>query len=189
AETGSIFGEMLLADRLLTESDDEDTRLAVLDRVLCSVYIMVFYMLNDYLFEHSVFSALRNNEMVDGAKLDSLWMAARTEVFDDSVDWLPGMEQWWVVPRHHFRANFRFYNYPYSFGQLLVLVLYQLYKKEGESFVPKMKRVLSAGGSESPKNLLAELGLKLTDPKFWDIGFSLVEEYLDEYEQIVNKKG
>jgi len=189
AETGSIFGEMLLVDKLLAESDDEDTKFGVLDRVLCSVYMMVFYMLNDYLFEHSVFSAMQNNELVDAAKLDSLWKTARTEVFGDSVDWLPRMEQWWVAPIHHYFTNSRFYNYPYSFAQLLVLVLYQLYTKEGESFVPKMKRILSAGGSESPKNLLAEVGLNITDPKFWDIGFNLIEKYLGEYEQIVKKRG
>ena len=52
-----------------------------------------------------------------------------------------------------------------------------------------MKRILSAGRSESPKDLLAELNLDLTDPKFWDLGFSLVEEYLDEYEQIIMRRG
>ncbi len=187
AETGSIFGEMLLVDKLLNQSKDDETKLAVLDKVFCGLYLMVFYMLNDYLFEHSVFTAMENNEAIDAEKLDTLWMAARTEVFGDSVEWLPGMEQWWVVPVHHFFPRFRFYNYPYSYAQLLVFVLYRLYKQEGSSFVPKMKRILSAGGSESPKTLLAEIGLDVTDPKFWELGFEQAESYLDEYERIVNK--
>ncbi len=187
AETGSNFGEMLLIDKLLHESDDDTMRLAILDKVLSGLYLMVYYMLNDYLFEHSVFAAMQNNEAVDAEKLDSLWMAARTQVFGDSVDWLSGMEQHWMVPVHHFMPRFRFYNYPYSFAQLLVFALFQLYKNEGKSFASKMKRILSAGGSESPKTLLAEVGLDITDPKFWEIGFKHVETYLDEFENIVKK--
>ena len=186
AETASIFGEMLLVDKLMRESDDDDTKLAALDKLLDSFRLMVFYMLNDYLFELGVFTAMENNEAIDAEKLDSLWTAARTEVYGDTVHWLPGMEQWWAFPVHHFMPRFRFYNYSYSFAQLLVFVLYGLYKEQGASFVPKMKHVLSAGGSQSPKAILAEVGLDLADPKFWEIGFRQAQSYLDEFERIVN---
>jgi oligoendopeptidase F len=187
AETASIFGQMLLVDKLMQESDDNDTKLAALDELLGNFRLMVFVMLNRYLFELSVFTAMENNEAIDAEKLDSLWTAARTEVYGDTVDWLPGMEQWWAVPVHHFMPRFRFYNYSYSFAQLLVFVLYGLYKEQGASFVPKMKRILSAGGSKSPKAILAEVGLDLTDPKFWEIGFKQAQSYLDEFERIVNR--
>jgi oligoendopeptidase F len=188
AETGSLFGEMLLGDKLIVECDSEDAKLTALARVLDSLYVIVFHILNRYLFELSVFTAMENKERIDAERLDSLWAAARTEVFSDSVDWSPGMEQYWALPSHHFMARFRFYNYPYAFALLLVFILYQLYKEEGKSFVPKMKRLLSAGGSESPEALLAEMGLDMTNPKFWDTGFKLAGSYLDEFEQIVNRR-
>jgi oligoendopeptidase F len=170
AETASIFGEMLLVDKLMRESDDDDTKLAALDKLLDSVRLMVFDMLNRYLFELSVFTAMENNKAIK-----------------DTVEWLPGMEQRWAVPVHHFMPRFRFYNYSYSFAQLLVFVLYGLYKEQGASFIPKMKRILSAGGSQSPKAILAEVGLDLNDPKFWEIGFEQAQSYLDEFERIVNR--
>ena len=187
AETASIFGQMLLIDKLMQERDDDDTKLAALVSLLDSFRLMVFYMLNDYLFELSVFTAMENNEAIDAEKLDSLWTAARTEVYGDTVEWQPGMEQWWAFPVHHFMPRFRFYNYSYSFAQLLVFVLYRLYKEQGASFVPKMKRILSAGGSQSPKAILAEVGLDLSDLKFWEIGFKQAQSYLDEFERIVNR--
>ena len=187
AETVSIFGEMLLVDKLMRESDDDDTKLAALDKLLDSVRLMVFDMLNRYLFELSVFTAMESNKAINAEKLDSLWTAARTEVYGDTVEWLPGMEQRWAVPVHHFMPRFRFYNYSYSFAQLLVFVLYGLYKEQGASFIPKMKRILSAGGSQSPKAILAEVGLDLNDPKFWEIGFEQAQSYLDEFERIVNR--
>ena len=188
AETASTFGEMLLADKLIQDSNDDDTKLAALARILDSLYQKVFYMLNAYLFELSVFTAMESDEAVDAEKLDLLWTAARTEVFGDTVDWLPGMEQWWVFPVHNFMPRYRFYNYPYAFAQLLVLTLYHHYKEEGASFVPKMKRILSAGGSESPKTLLAEVGLDLTDSEFWELGFKQAESYLNEFERIVKRR-
>ncbi|MFW9833628.1 MAG: M3 family metallopeptidase [Candidatus Thorarchaeota archaeon] len=188
AETGSIFGEMIVNDKLLEASDSDETRLTVLDRVLGGLYINVYFCVNAYLFEEGVFNALENSESIDGDKLGSIWMDARTEIFGDSVDWLPGMEQCWISPAQFFWPRDKFYHFTYAFAQLLVFVLYRLYKEEGSSFVPKMKRILSAGSSESPKTLLAEIGLDLTDPKFWEIGFKQAERYLDEFEKLVKKR-
>ena len=188
AETGSTFGQMLVIEKFLKESKDEITQLAALDNVLCSIFITVYHILNSYIFELSVFNAMENNEIIDAEKLDELWRIARTEVFGDTIDWLPGMEQSWMLPPHFYIPRYRFYNYPYAFGQLLVLALLGLYNAEGESFVPKMKRILSAGGSESPKTLLAEVGLDLNDPKFWEIGFNQAYSYLDKFEEIVKKR-
>ncbi len=186
AETGSVFGQILVIDKMLEESESEEARLLVLDNVLNGLYILVYFILNCYLFEKRVFIALENDEPIDSETLDSIWITARTEIFGESVDWLPGMEEW-MVPGQFFWPREKFYNFPYAFAQLLVFVLYRLYKEEGESFVPKMKRILSAGGSKSPKTLIAEVGLDITSPKFWEIGFKQAEMYLDEFEQLVNK--
>ena len=187
-ELGSIFGEMLVVDKMLEESPDVDTKLIILDIVLSGVYTLLYFILNAYLFEKRVFDVMQNKEPIDAEKLDEIWMNAQKEIFGDSVDWLPGVGLFWTIPAQYFWPQSKFYNYPYAFGQLLVFALYRLYKEEGSSFVPKMKRILAAGASESPKKLLADVGLDIDDPKFWEIGFELAQEYLDEYDAIVNKK-
>ncbi len=35
--------------------------------------------------------------------------------------------------------------------------------------------------------VVTEVGLDITDPKFWELGFEQAEMYLDEFERIVNK--
>ncbi|MFW9965051.1 MAG: M3 family oligoendopeptidase [Candidatus Sifarchaeia archaeon] len=187
-ELGSIFGEILVSDKMLEESTDIDKKLVILDMMLSGVYTMLYFILNAYEFEKRVFDILQNKEPIDGEKLGAIWMNIREDIFGDSVDWLPGMEYDWTIPAQFFWPRTQFYNYPYAFGKLLVFALFRLYKEEGSSFIPKMKRILSAGASESPKNLLAEVGLDISDPKFWEIGFELAQEYLDEYEAIVKKK-
>jgi oligoendopeptidase F len=82
---------------------------------------------------------------------------------------------WSYIP--HF-IHSRFYCYSYVFGQLLVLALYRMYKDEGQSFVPKYTALLEAGGSDTPENLLAPLGVDIKKPEFWQKGFEEIQGLL-----------
>ncbi|HQK43018.1 MAG TPA: oligoendopeptidase F, partial [Anaerolineaceae bacterium] len=53
--------------------------------------------------------------------------------------------------------------------------LYKRYQEEGESFKPKYLRILSAGGSIAPVQLLAEAGLDVTKAEFWQGGYDIID--------------
>jgi oligoendopeptidase F len=57
---------------------------------------------------------------------------------------------------------------------LLVLSLYQRYKNEGASFIPRYLRMLSYGGSASPKHILTEAGVDMSSDDFWQGGFDVI---------------
>ncbi|HEX9874978.1 MAG TPA: M3 family metallopeptidase, partial [Deferrimonas sp.] len=82
----------------------------------------------------------------------------------------------------------RFYCYSYVFGELLVLALYQKYLEEGEAFVPRYLELLRAGGSRSPQELLAPLGIDLSDPGFWQKGYDFVRGLLEELRVLVEER-
>jgi len=67
---------------------------------------------------------------------------------------------------------------------LLVLALYRQYQTEGQSFVPKYLRILSYGGSESPARILAEAGIDVTAPSFWQGGFDVIADLIHELEEL-----
>ena len=48
--------------------------------------------------------------------------------------------------------------------------------------MPAYVELLSAGGSRSPEELGAIVGVDLADPGFWDKGLDLVERQLDAAE-------
>jgi oligoendopeptidase F len=50
--------------------------------------------------------------------------------------------------------------------------------------VPAYIKLLSSGGSRSPEELGAIVGIDLADPGFWDSGLALVEEQLREAEEL-----
>jgi len=53
--------------------------------------------------------------------------------------------------------------YAYSFGNLLVMSLYQQFRAEGKSFIPKYSKILEAGGSQIPEELLKDSGIDISD--------------------------
>jgi oligoendopeptidase F len=77
-----------------------------------------------------------------------------------------------------------FYVYAYSFGQLLVLSLYQQYKAEGEAFKPRYLRILSAGGSLSPIEILTGAGFDIRQESFWQGGFDVLDGMVRQLEAI-----
>jgi oligoendopeptidase F len=81
------------------------------------------------------------------------------------------------------------YVYAYAYGQLLALAVYGRYEEEGEAFVPKYLALLGAGGSRSPEELGAIVGVDLADPGFWDRGLDLVERKLDAAEAAAREAG
>ena len=75
-----------------------------------------------------------------------------------------------------------FYCYAYSFGNLLVLALYRMYKEQGESFVPQYLNLLATGGSQSPQEILSKLGVDMNSETFWQSGFDTIKDMVQQLE-------
>jgi len=185
AETGSIFGELLLTERLLSKAKTKEEKQAILTTVLDEFGMAAFQVSARVFFEQSMYDAIERGEFLDGEKVAKLWVAARDKIYGDSVDWLSVMKWEWTMKPHYYMANYRFYNYPYVFAQLFVFALYRLYREQGKSFVFKLKRLLAAGSSKSPRELGAELGFDITNEVFWEKGMKQAEEFTNMLEEIL----
>jgi len=183
AETGSIFGELLLTELLLSKAKTKEEKQAILANVWDEFGMAAFQVSARVFFEQSMYEAIEQGEFLDGETVAKLWIAGRDKIYGDSVDWLDVMKWEWTMKPHYYIANYRFYNYPYVYAQLFVFALYRLYKEEDESFVPKLKRLLAAGSSKSPRELAAEVGFDITDERFWEKGIKQAEEFIDMLEQ------
>jgi oligoendopeptidase F len=104
------------------------------------------------------------------------------EQFGDAVEITDEFKWEWTAIPHIFRAPF--YTYAYSFGQLLVLALYQQYRVQGASFVPHYLKILSYGGSKSPVAILNEAGIDISAPSFWQGGFDFLEGMIRDLEAL-----
>jgi oligoendopeptidase F len=180
AETASVFGEMLMTDRLLRDEKDPITRREILASSVDDVYATVLRQASFVLFELEAHEAVRTGRSVE--ELSDLYMSKLADQFGDSVDVAPEFRYEWLSIPHIYQTPF--YCYAYSFGQLLVLALYRRYQEQGEAFKPGYIKLLAYGGSERPDKILSEMGIDMTDRAFWQGGFDLVRERIDELEKL-----
>ena len=185
AETASIFGELLLTDLLLGEARTDAGKKAILTSVLDMAGTPLFRVTARARFEQSLYDALERGEYLDFETTCKRWTAARDRIYGNAVEWFNVMKAEWTTVPHYYMANFRFYNYPYVYAQLFVYALYQKYLEEGSGFVPKFKKMLSAGSSVSPLEIGRMAGLDVSDPGFWKLGTRQYEHFVEELEKIV----
>ncbi len=186
AETGSIFGELLLAEHLLSNAKTREEKQAILVHILDEFGGAAFQVSARFFMEKELYSAIAQGKFLDGETVAKHWVAARDKISGDAIDWLDVMKWEWTKSPHYYMANYRFYNYPYVYAQLFVYALYRLYKEQGKEFVPKLKKILAAGSSKSPKELSAELGFDITSEEFWQKGVKQAENFIGILEETMS---
>lgn len=185
AETASIFGELLVTDLLLSQAQSDNEKIAIISRVLDGAGMAAFQVTARAWFEQDMYDAIKRGEFLDYKTISEFWTKSRDRIYGDEIEWLDVMDSEWTMKGHYYMANFRFYNYPYVYGQLFVYALYQKYLEDEKDFVPKFKKVLAAGSSISPKEIGDAFGLDISDPEFWKLGMKRCKYFVDELEKLV----
>jgi oligoendopeptidase F len=180
AETASVFAELLTFTFQLDLIDGADERRAFICQKLESIFATVFRQVAMNRFEDKVHNARREQGELSTEDISQKWLATQRQMFEDSVRLTDDYGIWWSYIPHFLSTPG--YVYSYAFGELLVLALYNLYKKTGQSFVPKYLALLKAGGSLSPYELLKPFGVDPDDQKFWNGGLQIIDEMLAQVE-------
>lgn len=180
AETASVFAEMLLTERLLAEESEPAVRRDLLAYAIDDAYATIQRQAYFTLFEREAHNHIMAGKTVDvlcAGYLDNLGRQ-----FGDSLELSEDFRWEWITIPHIYHTPF--YTYAYSFGQLLVLSLYRQYQTEGKAFVPRYMQILSYGGSREPATVLSEAGFNITTPEFWQGGYDILKNMIDELENI-----
>jgi oligoendopeptidase F len=180
AETASTFAEMILVDRLLEQESDEDVRKDLLFSQVDDAYATIMRQIYFALFERQAHDMTHEGATVD--ELSDAYMENLKDQFGDAVELSDEFRWEWVSIPHIY--NYPFYVYAYAFGQLLVLSLYQQYRVEGESFKPRLMKILSAGGSNAPARILDEAGIDIRKAEFWQGGYDVLSQMIDQLEAL-----
>jgi len=187
AETASVFGETVTFGRLLEATTEPAARLALLAESLEGQIATVFRQIAMNRFEDAVHTDRREQGELSVERFGELWIESQTAMLGDAVELTEGYRTWWsYIP--HFIAT-PGYVYAYAYGQLLALSVYRRYEEQGADFVPSYLELLARGGSASPEELGAVVGVDLGDPGFWTGGLTIVEEQLAAAEQAARDAG
>jgi oligoendopeptidase F len=180
AETASTFGEMMLVDRMLAEEKNKSVLRDMLFRQVDDSYGTIGRQAWFAMFERSAHEMIIKNASVD--EISKMYFENLREQFGDALDLAEEYKWEWVSIPHFYHTPF--YVYAYAFGKLLVLSLYKQFKAEGESFKPKYRKILAAGGSDSPARILADAGIDIRSAAFWQGGYDVIREQVEEMERL-----
>jgi oligoendopeptidase F len=182
AETASVFGEMLVFDRLRRQEQSPQARLALLCAFIEEAVGTVFRQIALTRFEQRLHDVRRAEGALSSERMGVIWHEVNAVLYGDSVVLSDDYRWWWAYIPHFIHSPF--YCYAYGFGELLVLALYELYRERGPDFVPEYLDLLAAGGSGSPASLLARLGVDIQQPSFWQRGIGVLRGLVAEVETL-----
>ena len=180
AETASTLGEMILFEKILSETKDANTKKQLLSDKLADSYATVCRQNFIVKFEIAAHEAIQKG--IEESELSQMWLDNLKEQFGDSVEIDDMFRYEWSYIPHIIHSPF--YCYAYNFGELLSMALYAKYKQEGESFVTKIEAILAAGGSQDPKQVLANVGIDMGSADFWQGSFELIKAWQKELETL-----
>jgi oligoendopeptidase F len=181
AETASVFGEMILIDRLMAEGT-ESTKRALLLEFLDDAYATIQRQAYFVLFEKNAHEKIAEGINVDD--LSTVYLDNLKEQFGTAMIVPEYFRYEWNIIPHIYQTPF--YCYAYAWGNLLVLSLYRQFREEGSSsFAPRYMKILSYGGSQSPEKILAEAGFDILSRSFWQTGFEELKNSVSELGKLV----
>ncbi len=187
AETASVFGEMLVFQRLMKEETKDENRLAMLMGKIDDTIATVFRQVSMNRFEDKIHTMRREQGELSVEDLTAAWVQTQTPMFGGSVTLTENYQWWWSYIPHFLHTPG--YVYAYAFGELLVLALYAKYEAEGDAFAESYLELLSSGGSDWPHELVGKLGVDLRDPSFWAQGVAAIGRLVDQAEALSLKIG
>lgn len=178
AEMASTFGEMLVFTDLMNKETDPEVQLAMLAHKVEDTFATVFRQISMNRFEDGLHTARRTEGELTTERINEIWMNSQKAMFGDSVNLGENYGRWWSYVPHFLHTPG--YVYAYSFGELLVLALFNIYRERGAAFVPQFEDVLSAGNSDWPEKILSKVGVDLTDLNFWNEGLAAIQALVDQ---------
>ncbi len=181
AEVASTFMEDFVLERLMREADD-DMKLVLRVEQLNDTFASIHRQIACYRFERQLHEAFRETGYMAKDRIDELFTGAMKSYLGKHAD---GAENWWVYWSH---IRMFFYVYSYA-GGLLISKSLQSKVRRDKAFIGKVKRFLSTGLSQSPKEIFADMDIDITDKGFWHEGLAEIERQLEETEALARKLG
>ncbi|PWN06842.1 M3 family oligoendopeptidase [Rhodohalobacter mucosus] len=182
AETASVFGEMLVFNRLMDRLDDPKEKLALLISKIDDTIATVFRQVSMNRFEDRIHTGRREQGELTTEQFSDHWFETQKALYGNSVTITDEYRLWWCYIPHFLHTPG--YVYAYAFGELLVLALYDAYKSESNGFADRYMDLLAAGGSDWPHNLIAGMGIDIRDRNFWNRGLDLFESMISRAEEL-----
>jgi oligoendopeptidase F len=180
AETASTLFETIAIDAVAETLSEKEQIIALHNRINDDI-ATIFRQIACFNFEKELHQAVRTRGYVTKEEIADLHNKHMKAYLGPAFEF--GREDgYFFVTWSHIRRFF--YVYSYAYGQLVSKALVRRYRQDTE-FWKKIEQYLSAGGKDSPENILKEIGIDVTKPEFWKEGLKEIEESIERLEKMV----
>jgi len=182
AEVASTFIEDFVFERASGEYGPKDRLYLIMEKLNEDVST-IFRQAACYKFEQNLHRSYREKNYLTKEEIGQIFTKHMSAYMGEAVEQSPGSQNWWVY-WSHIRSFFYVYSYV---GGLLISKSLQNMVRNDKTQMEEVKKFLSAGLSESPKNLFMDMGIDISSAKFWNQGLGEVEALLKEAESLAEQ--
>jgi len=184
AETASTFNECVVMAAAIQDAKDPGEKLALIESQLQDATQIICDIYSRFLFEKSVFEN-RPTQFRHADRLCQLMTEAQKQSYGEGLDEQVMHPYMWVCKSHYYGPTF--YNFPYAFGGLFARGLYARYEQEGQSFVPKYKKLLYTTTIANAEDVAKVADIDLTDKNFWRGGLQMIVDQIDLFCSLIEE--
>ncbi|MFT5233066.1 MAG: oligoendopeptidase F, partial [Candidatus Krumholzibacteriia bacterium] len=186
AEVASTCNEALLTDYMLSEADDVDMQLALLNQRLESIRKTIFRQVLFADFELQFHEYAEAGNPLTADYLNKLYAELITQYYGDDFQLGPDDEcEWMFIP--HFYYNF--YVFTYATGLTSGLALASDISEQGDIAAERyINNMLKAGSSAPPLDILRNAGVDLETPDPIVSAMDVFEDTVAEFQKLWTSK-
>jgi len=182
AETASTMAEMVVTQAALSEAKTKEEKLFILDDQLSRATSYLMNIHARFLFE-TAFYEKRKEGFVTASVISSLMEKAQKEAYGDSLGLYHPL--FWAAKMHFYFSDAAFYNFPYTFGYLFSLGIYEMGQKKDDFENTYISLLLDTGQMKVEDLAAKHLETDLTKPFFWEGGLSRLKQDINSYIELI----
>lgn len=180
-EAPSTINELLLAEHLLSKTDDKKMKRWVILQLLGTYYHNFVTHLLEGEYQRRVYALAEDGNPITAPGLSAIKGDVLKSFWGDTVEIDDAASLTWMRQPHYYMG---LYPYTYSAGLTASTAVAQLIKEEGQPVVERWIEVLKAGGTMKPLELLKHAGVDMSNPDAIRKAVAYVGELITQLESL-----
>lgn len=183
SETASTFFEQFVFEELIKDFSATDKIVVLHNRIQDDVNT-IFRQIALFNFELELHTLIKTEGYLETQQIGALLNKHMQSYLGPSFK-LTDQDGLFFILWPHIRLFF--YTYTYAFGQLISKALVAKVKEKPDT-IKQVKTFLSAGGKDTPSNLLQKIGIDITNPAFFKLGLESIRKDIDQLETLMKAR-
>ncbi|MEK7646573.1 MAG: M3 family oligoendopeptidase [Patescibacteria group bacterium] len=183
AETASTLFQVLALEAVYETLPDAEKIILLHDKISADIST-IYRQIACFNFERDLHRDIRAKGFLTATEIGELHNVNMKKYLGPAVTLVPE-DGYMFVQWSHIRRFF--YVYSYAYGMLVSKSFLRRYKQD-PSFWPSIEKFLSAGGKDSPENILKEIGVDVSGSDFWIEGLKEIEDDIAKLEKLTKSK-